>query len=52
MPKTDNDHISITSDEAKQRFLGHATVQSTEVYLRRDVTDLRPAVDARQYLFL
>lgn len=32
-----------------QRFLGHATVQSTEVYLRRDVSDLRLAVDGRRY---
>lgn len=37
------------SIRAVQRFLGHSTVAVTEVYLRRDVSDLRLAVDDRPY---
>ena len=32
-----------------QQFLGHMTVATTEVYLRRDCGDLRAAVDHRPY---
>lgn len=32
-----------------QRFLGHTSVTSTEIYLRRDISDLRQAVDDRPY---
>lgn len=35
-----------------QKFLGHATVVTTEQYLPWQVDDLRPAVDARQYPFI
>lgn len=34
-----------------QKFLGHATVVTTERYLPWLVDDLRPAVDTRQYPF-
>lgn len=33
-----------------QRFLGHSTVTTTEIYLRRDVGDLAAAVDGRPYV--